>query len=153
MIRKKTNTYLTKSKVTPEESDKATGKPEKPKCHDGVYERTTRLIAAVAPSMMIILSFGGRPSLVALCFGSIASYILDLADVVEGTVLSLIATFIAIWLSAIWAARFLLIDSYTNLLLLIVLGIVLLGTLFLLLGKPSMSALAHVLVHLASSYS
>jgi hypothetical protein len=38
---------------------------------------------ALLPPVAIILAFGGRPSLIALCFGFLTTYILDLIGTLE----------------------------------------------------------------------
>ena len=93
-----------------------------------------RLTIALSPILLIIFIFGGKPSLLALCFGSFAAYILDLSGSMEATLMSIVVTLAAIWATIIWASRFLLLESFSNFSLVFVLGMGLLYFFFLLVS-------------------
>lgn len=43
----------------------------------------TALMLALSPPLAVLLAFGGRPTIVALCFGSIVAYIFDILGTME----------------------------------------------------------------------
>ena len=83
------------------------------------------LLLSLLPSFAIILIFGGRPSILALCFGSLTTYIFDLLGTMEGTLFCIFMTLLSIWATLLYASRMLLFDSYLNISILLVHSIVL----------------------------
>ena len=83
------------------------------------------LLLSLFPPFAIILIFGGRPSILALCFGSLTTYIFDLLGTTEGTLFSISITLITIWGTLLYASRMLLFDSYLNFAILIMQFIIL----------------------------
>ena len=83
------------------------------------------LLTACAPALCIILAFGGRPALLALCFGSLVSYIFDIMGSVEGTLISILVTGLGLWSTVVWSARLILSESMFNFSVVIVMGVLL----------------------------
>ena len=83
------------------------------------------LLTACAPAVCIILAFGGRPALLALCFGSLVSYIFDIMGSVEGTLISILVTGLGLWSTVVWSARLILSESMFNFSVVIVMGVLL----------------------------
>lgn len=82
--------------------------------------------AALIPPLLVILAFGGRPSVMVLCFGSLGAYIFDLLGSAEVAILFLSIMFISLWVSLIWSAKFLLRDSIFNFHIVAIMGVILL---------------------------
>jgi hypothetical protein len=88
-------------------------------------------LAALLPPVLVMLAFGGRPMLIAICFGSMFTYIFDIFGAMEvchrrsslrlifyslqTTVLSIVVTLMCLWGTLLYAARFLLQESLLNL--------------------------------------
>ena len=87
--------------------------------------------AALVAPLLVILAFGGRPSMMVLCFGGLGAYIFDLLGSAEVAILFLSIMFMSLWVSLIWAAKFLLRDSILNFHLVAIMGIILLYTFLL----------------------
>ena len=85
----------------------------------------SELLLSLLPSFTIILIFGGRPSILALCFGTLTTYIFDLLGTMEGTLFCICITLLSIWATLLYASRMLLFDSYLNISILFVLFIIL----------------------------
>ena len=67
-------------------SSRASGGPtsESDEVHgDAQFLHGSVLLTACAPSVGIILAFGGRPALLVLCFGALVAYIFDILGSVE----------------------------------------------------------------------
>jgi hypothetical protein len=52
------------------------------------YKYTNLLLLSLLPSLVIMAGFGGRPTLIAGCFGGIVAYIFDLIGTIEVCVLN-----------------------------------------------------------------
>lgn len=63
--------------LNPQASVRSSNKPELSFSHGPV------LSLAIFPSFLIMLAFGGRPSLLVLCFGAVVTYIFDLLGAME----------------------------------------------------------------------
>ena len=83
------------------------------------------LLLSLLPSFAILIVFGGRPTLLALCFGSLTTYIFDLLGTMEGTLFSICITLLTMWATLLYASRMLLYDSYLNICILIMQFIIL----------------------------
>jgi hypothetical protein len=57
------------------------------KYKEPVFRHGELLIMSLAPAVLVMLAFGGKPSLVAICFGSLFSYIFDILGAMEVNVL------------------------------------------------------------------
>lgn len=86
------------------------------------------LLASLLPPLGILIAFGGRPTILCLCFGSIVAYIFDLLGTMEGTIMSILVLFLLIWSTLIWAGRALLSESLLNFSIVIVFGLLLFFT-------------------------
>lgn len=73
----------------------------------------------------ILLAFGGKFSIVTVGFGFLITYIFDLLGTMEGTYMTLILTTFILWISLVWAARLLLVESRWNVSLVLTMGILL----------------------------
>ncbi len=93
---------------------------------------TSDLLLALTPPIIVTFVFSGRLSLIVLCFGSLICYILDLADFPEATLACAGLTIVGIFGAAIWAAQFLILESYLNMTILAILGILLLYLFFVI---------------------
>lgn len=80
----------------------------------------SQLLLSLLPSFAIILIFGGRPSILALCFGLLTTYIFDLLGTMEGTLFCICITLLSIWATLLYASRMLLFDSYLNISILLI---------------------------------
>jgi hypothetical protein len=86
------------------------------------------LLASVFPPLGILIAFGGKPTIISLCFGSIVAYIFDLLGSMEGTIMSILVLFLLIWSTLIWAGRALLQETLLNFSIVVVFGILLFFT-------------------------
>ena len=69
------------------------------------------LLWSLALPLGILFAFGGRPTILTLCFGCISSYIFDLMGSIEGSVMMLILTAVGLLASLVWSARSILAAS------------------------------------------
>ena len=109
------------------------GKPRPP--DENNFKNSTILLCALLPPVLVVFFFSGRSCLLCFCFGALLCYILDLMGLTEGTIFLLAITLIGIFVSAAWAARFLIQESYVNLTLLITMGIVIVFLFLVLVGS------------------
>lgn len=92
------------------------------------------LALALLPPLLVVFAFGGEAALLAVCVGSMATYIFDLIGFIEGTVGCIFLTLVAIWVTLVWASRHLLLQSITNGVIIFVLGIILVYTFIIAAG-------------------
>lgn len=104
------------------------------KYKEPVFRHGELLIMSLAPAVLVLLAFGGKPSLVAICFGSLFSYIFDILGAMEATVLCVVVALMGVWGTLLYSARHLLEESLMNVPMLIVLSLVLLLVLFSVAG-------------------
>lgn len=99
--------------------------PEKRRAEPGFFYGTL-IFYGLLPPTLVLLAFGGRPAIIVLCFGAIISYIFDLLGSLEATMVAIAVTLIGLWGTMVWAARFLLRDSFLNIALIFLLVVTLL---------------------------
>mmetsp|Transcript_28966 Transcript_28966/g.29311 ORF Transcript_28966/g.29311 Transcript_28966/m.29311 type:complete len:1124 (+) Transcript_28966:147-3518(+) len=92
------------------------------------FQYGSLLMQGLSLPIIVCFAFGGRPALIALCFGTLISYIFDLLGTLEATLVSITVTLMVIWGSLVWAARNLLQDSILNIFMILLLAIVLFFT-------------------------
>eukprot|EP01038_Epipyxis_sp_PR26KG_P004662 gene4662-6550_t len=92
------------------------------------------LMMCIAIPFIILLIFGGKLSLLIVCFGGLIGYIFDLLGTIEGTLISFTITVMILFSSLVWAARNILIESIYNFSLVILMGIILFYTLVIVVG-------------------
>lgn len=109
-------------------SDQQQGDEKKYK--EPVFRHGELLIMSLTPAVLVLLAFGGKPSLVAICFGSLFSYIFDILGAMEATVLCVVVALMGVWGTLLYSARHLLEESLMNVPMLIVLSLVLLLVFF-----------------------
>ena len=100
------------------------------KYKEPIFRYADLLVLSLSPSVLVLLAFGGRPSLVAICFGSLFSYIFDILGAMEATVLCVVVALMGVWGTLLYSARHLLEESLMNVALFMVLSIVLLLVFF-----------------------
>jgi hypothetical protein len=110
-------------------SSPSTDGPEE-KYKEPVFRHGELLITSLIPAILVMLAFGGRPSLVAICFGSLFSYIFDVLGAMEATVLCVVVSLMSVWGTLLYSARHLLEESLMNMSVLFVLSLVLIMVFF-----------------------
>ena len=117
------------------------------------FSNSNALAASLVLPFFILLAFGGkldcfpyniyviidllsigRASFLIVSFGAIVCYIFDLLGAIEATLLSIFVTLITLWMSLVYAARFLLQTSLLNLSMTGVFGFVVLYIFLVLSG-------------------
>eukprot|EP00602_Paraphysomonas_sp_CaronLab_P013567 CAMPEP_0185038336 /NCGR_PEP_ID=MMETSP1103-20130426/33864_1 /TAXON_ID=36769 /ORGANISM="Paraphysomonas bandaiensis, Strain Caron Lab Isolate" /LENGTH=546 /DNA_ID=CAMNT_0027576719 /DNA_START=67 /DNA_END=1704 /DNA_ORIENTATION=- len=93
-------------------------------------ENSEVVLMAIAPAVLVLLAFGGKPTLIALCFGTMFAYVFDILGAMEATVLTIIVTLMCLWGTLLFASRLLLEDSLLNIGILVVLTIILMHIFF-----------------------
>lgn len=89
------------------------------------FRYSHELFIALLIPIGILLAFGGNFSFITIGFGFLITYIFDLLGTVEGTYMTLILTTFILWITLVWAARLLLLESRWNLSLVFTMGILL----------------------------
>lgn len=87
----------------------------------------------LAPVAVILLLFGGRPTLITICLAGIFAYIIDIVGFVEGSVLVLTGMFAGIFITLTYAARFIIGESIFNFPFIVTFGVALLYCFFCIL--------------------
>lgn len=93
------------------------------------------LLIGVAIPFVILLIFGGKLSLFILSFGGLLCYIFDLIGSIEGTLISVVITLLALMCGLIWTARLFLLQAAANFSLVIIMGIVLFYTFVIMVDQ------------------
>ncbi len=93
------------------------------------------LLKCLIPPLLVMLTFGGKPTLLIMCLGVLLMHTLDMLGSVEGSVVVSICLLVTMWCSLLWGARLLLDESMLNFCLLIVMGAILLYTLVCVLSQ------------------
>ena len=78
---------------------------------DPQFKFGSLLMAALAVPLGILFAFGGRTTLLTLCFGCVAAYVCDLMGSIEGAILLLVLTTVGLLASLVWSARLILAES------------------------------------------
>lgn len=107
---------------------------EEKKYKEPVFRHGELLITSLTPTILVMLAFGGKPSLVAICFGSLFSYIFDILGAMEATVLCVVVSLMGVWGTLLYSSRHLLEESLMNIPMLVVLSLVLLLLFFTVAG-------------------
>ena len=103
-------------------------------CREPEFKYGILLGAVLFFPSCIIFAFGGRPTLIALCFGLLIAYIFDLLGGIEAAIMTIVVTLIAIWATVMWSSRFILQENITNLALNFTLGVVLIYAFVVMAG-------------------
>lgn len=53
------------------------------KYKEPVFRHGELLVTSLGPAVLVMLTFGGKPSLVAICFGCLFTYIFDILGAME----------------------------------------------------------------------
>ena len=92
---------------------------------DPVFLYSGVLVAALLPPFLVMLAFGGKPTMLVLSIGGLAAHIFDIVGSVEATVFALVIMFICMWITLVYSARHILQASMWNFHLLTIMGVLL----------------------------
>jgi hypothetical protein len=93
-----------------EVNQRASSRPQ-----SAAFRHSSVFLSALFVPNLILLSFGGRWSVLALGFGSLVVYIFDLLGSIEGSFMAIVLTTLTLWGTFVWAGRLLIYESWMNL--------------------------------------